>query len=110
MFGYLGKDFIDERKPSSSTIRMHLYRFACAYRCAMVLMAFLTRTFPPRESGIQDVPGHGAPMQIEAYGGILFPMPQYMLNFVRSFNVSELVEEAQFNCMLFFWPYDIRKS
>lgn len=61
-------------KPSSSTSREHLILVACADHCVTVLMAYLTRAFPPRKLVIQDLPGHDDRMWIESGERISFQL------------------------------------
>lgn len=74
MFEYLESEFVDGRKPHSSTIRKHLYCMTCADHCVMVLRAFLTRSFSPLELTIQELPEHNACMRVTACRDILFPL------------------------------------
>lgn len=89
---YLEREFIDRREPSSSTIRDHLCRVACADHCGMVVMAFRTQASPPRELFIHDLLGHDARMRVWAFGGILFPLPLRVHDFVRAINVQDVIE------------------
>lgn len=73
---------------------------ACADHCIMVLMAFLSRAFPLRELVIQDLPGHDASMQVGAYGGVMFSLPQHVHDFVRGFKIQDLLEGTLFETFL----------
>lgn len=62
----------------------------------MVLMTFLIQAFLPRELAIKNSPGHDACMQTRS-GGILFPVPQYVHEFVCGITVQDLIEETRFD-------------
>lgn len=51
-FHSLGGEFADGRESSAPTIKAHLYRVVAADNFIMVLMAFTSRAFPPRELAI----------------------------------------------------------
>lgn len=96
-FTYLGEQFDDGCEPSLSTIRVHLYRVACADHCVVVLMAFLTHAFPPRELAIQNLPGHKARMHVWEFGGILFPLHQYLQDSVFGFKRKTWLKGRELN-------------
>lgn len=97
---FVEREFVDGRKPRSATIRGHLYRVACADHCVMVLTAFSTRTFPPRELAIKALPGPEDRMRDGACVSILFSLPQHVHELVRDINFRDLVEETRFALVL----------
>lgn len=94
LLAYVGREFVDGRKPNSSKIKRHLYSVACASYCVVWWMMILDRVFPPRELIIQDLPGHFARMQVAAFDGVLFLLSQYVHDFVRGIKMQDLVEQT----------------
>lgn len=100
VFVYLGREFVDGREPSSSTIRGHLYRVACVDHCVKVSMAIRASAFSSRELAIQDLPRHKIGMRVGECGAILFPLPQHVHELVHGVKVQGLVEETLFDPVL----------
>lgn len=55
-----------------------------------------------RELAVHDLPGNGTLMLIGACEGIMYPLPHHVDNFVRNIKLQELVQETQFDSILFW--------
>lgn len=75
IFSYWGRIFVGGPKPSSSTIRVHLYRVGSVDHCVTVFVVFSTFVFFPYELTAREFLGHDARMRIQACGRILFLLP-----------------------------------
>lgn len=82
LFAYLGRESVDGREPSSSTIRGHCFVWLAQTIVFLVLMPFFICAFLPDNLAVQELAGNNACMTAGVCGGIALTMPQHVHDFV----------------------------
>lgn len=97
---FLGREMVKGRVSRSTTMKENQYHVAFANHSFMMLMAFLSYVWPPRELQIRDLSGHHAHMWAQSCGGILNSFPQHVFEFDHGIKIQKLMARTRFNPVL----------